>query len=58
MQNSFTNERVTVNSNECLRESNRHASVTYNNIGKHLARIRHSIIPHQMLEDQLCYIKH
>jgi len=35
------NKRVTVNSKELiLRESNRHASVAHNSIGKHLARIR------------------
>jgi len=35
------NKRVTVNSKEPqLRESNGHASVTYNSIGKHLAQIR------------------
>jgi len=35
------NKRVTVNSKELLlRESNGHASVAYNSISKHLARIR------------------
>jgi len=35
------NKRVTVNSKELLlRESDGHASVAYNSIGKHLARIR------------------
>jgi hypothetical protein len=34
-------KRVTVNSKELLvRESNGHASVVYNSIGKHLVRIR------------------
>jgi len=41
VRNSFMNKRLTVNSKELLlRESNGHASVTYNSIGKHLARIR------------------
>jgi hypothetical protein len=41
MRNSFMNKRVTVNSEELLlRESNGHASVACNSIGKHLVRIR------------------
>jgi len=41
VRNSFMNKRVTVNSNELLfRESNGHASIAYNSIGEHLARIR------------------
>jgi len=41
VRNNFMNKRVTVNSKELLLgESNGHASVAYNSIGKHLARIR------------------
>jgi len=45
VRNSFMNKRVTVNSKELLlRESNGHASVAYNSIGKHLARISLNIV--------------
>jgi len=54
--NNFMNKRVTVNSNDCLlRESNGHASVAYNNIGKHLARIRLSTTSSEASRPTLLY---
>jgi len=50
------NKRVTVNSNELLlHDSNGHASVTYNIIGKHLARIRLNTIQRPSVQSiKLC----
>jgi len=50
------NKRVTVNSKELLlRESNGHASVAYNSIGKHLARIRPNTTSSEANQPTLLY---